>query len=144
MTTENLSLAVQKCAHQPHDPKSTLDLAGVFSEAVRSLVYATAPSNADQALIYPRNLYDVIGAMVAGPRDLDQLMRQCEAWLRRELDAGHLTIDDGPNAGQPSRAFAQASGDFDEVRAAAGALAQALVKLQSGLSNLEATPLGDR
>ena len=125
----------------PHSPDLTRGMAGTFAEAVRVLNHATAGSD---GLVYPADVYDVLGRLAAGVAGLDQTARQLAGFLDGQLKSERLAVIAGPYAGRPDAVVAAATHHLIAARVAARQLADALDRAQQAISDVSARTGGER
>jgi hypothetical protein len=116
----------------PHSDDATAGAAGLLSETVRLLNYATGP-HADDGLTEPGTAYRVMADLAEAARRLPQLCGQLGDYLAREFAAGHLADDYGR---LPYLVTADARRDLDAAAAHADALGTALAAAQNAIAGL--------
>jgi hypothetical protein len=123
--------------HGPHSDEATAQAAGLVSEAVRLLNYATGP-HADDGLTEPATAYRVMADLAETARRLPQLCGQLGDYLAREFAAGHLADDYGR---LPYLVTTEARQHLDTAAQHADTLGTALAAAQNAIAGLH---LADR
>jgi hypothetical protein len=132
MTPAEMRAALAAWMDGPHDDESTAAVAGLTSEAVRFLNYATGP-HASCGLTYPVTAYAVTGSLSLAASRLGQCFAQVTDFLDRELTAGRLGDDSGRD---PLLAVERARRHLEHAADAARALDRALTAAQNDLASL--------
>ena len=97
----------------PITPAQARSIANDASEAIRALNHATLPADGYPGLEYPADVHDLLGAMNGLASRMPQLLGQVSTYLKRELQHGAISVDDGPFAGDPDAAVRQVSDELD-------------------------------
>ncbi|HUK70987.1 MAG TPA: hypothetical protein VLW50_19870 [Streptosporangiaceae bacterium] len=113
------------------------EVAQAFAECVRVLNYAIAPWTGWPGLIYPADVYDVIGAIKAGAYALQQAFGQMRGFLQDRLAAGRLRLDSG---GDPAAAVGAARAHLAEAAAIAAHLYHRLERAHQAMGHVAGAP----
>ncbi|HEY3957980.1 MAG TPA: hypothetical protein VGM53_31840 [Streptosporangiaceae bacterium] len=124
----------------PHADEHTTAAAGLASEAIRFLNYATGP-HSDAGLTRPATVYRVTSSLAEAAGRLPQMFAQFTGWLDAECAAGRLGDDHG---GPVTVLTDRARCHLDQAARHAAALSDALAAAQSALATVHGTPEGAR
>ena len=127
------------CRHcHPGDAGSqAIDAAESAAEAVRVLNHATLP--AAGGLVWPADVYTVLGSLALVAARLPQAFAQLEAFLEGRVEAAGVRIVDGEFVGDPQAAAAVVSHWLQAATTAAGQLHRSLDAAQNTLTWAAAT-----
>ena len=124
----------------PHADQRTAAAAGLASEAIRFLNYATGP-HARTGLTQPATAYRITGSLAEAAARLPQLCHQLTGWLDAACAAGRLGDDHG---GPVTVLTDRARHHIEQAARHADALSDALNDAQSALATVHGTPGGAR
>lgn len=126
----------------PHSPDYTRQLGEAFAEAVRVLNHATRGRS---GLVYPVDVYDLVGLLAAGTGGLDQTARQLAEFLEEQLHAERLAVTTGPYAGKPVAAVAAAADHRQDADARARTSSSTIVSSRRrSVGKMTSGPVGVR
>lgn len=138
MPPARLACALAAWLDGPHTNRDTAAAAGLASEAIRFLNYATGP-HARTGLTQPATAYRITGSLAEAAARLPQLFGHLTGWLDAECAAGRLGDDHG---GPVTVLTDRARHHIEQAARHADALSDALNDAQSALATVHGTPKG--
>jgi hypothetical protein len=125
-------------ADGPHSSPGTLAIAAGIDEAFRILNYATSADK--HGLVYPGDVYSVLGELSAALAKLPQALLQMSTFLGDQIARGEVRENPhyGSHRGDGKAAVADLGNVLNGARRLATELSQRLSVAQSTISGMEA------